>query len=59
MKQLTLAMATDRTFDNYRMPTRRDAFHKTMEGIGPWTAPCKVIEPHRSKASGGCPPIGM
>lgn len=30
MKQQTLAMAADQTFENYRKPTRRDEFLKTM-----------------------------
>ncbi len=59
MKQQTLAMAADQTFENYRKPTRRDEFLKTMEAIVPWTALCKVIEPHYPRAGNGRPPIGL
>ena len=53
MKQQTLAMAADQTFENYRKSTRRDEFLKTMEAIVPWAALCEVIEPHYSKAGNG------
>ena len=43
MKQQTLAMAADQTFENYRKPTRRDEFLKTMEAIVPWAALCLTI----------------
>ena len=59
MKQQTLAMATDQTFENYRKPTRRDEFLKTMEMIVPWAALCEVIEPYYPKAGNGRPPIGL
>lgn len=61
MKQQTLAMAADReaVFANYRKPTRRDEFLKTMESIVPWAALCAVIEPYYPKAGNGRPPIGL
>ena len=59
MKQQTLAMAADQTFENYRKPTRRDEFLKTMDTIVPWSALCEVIEPHYPKACNGRPPIGL
>jgi IS5 family transposase len=59
MKQQTLAMAADQTFEQYRKPTQRDAFLKTMEAIVPWVALCAVIEPHYPKAGNGRPPIGL
>ena len=59
MKQQTLAMAADQTFENYRKATRRDEFLKTMEAIVPWVALCEVIEPHYPKAGNGRPPIGL
>ena len=59
MKQQTLAMAADQTFENYRKPTRRDEFLKTMDTIVPWSALCEVIEPHYPKAGNGRPPIGL
>ena len=59
MKQQTLAMAADQSFQSYRKPTRRDEFLKTMEAIVPWAALCAVIEPHYPKAGNGRPPIGL
>lgn len=59
MKQQTLAVAADQTFENYRKPTRRDEFLKTMEAIVAWSALCEVIEPHYPKAGNGRPPIGL
>jgi transposase, IS5 family len=59
MKQQTLAMAADQTFENYRKPTRRDDFLKTMEVIIAWSALCEVIGPHYPKAGNGHPPIDL
>lgn len=59
MKQQTLAMAADQNFENYRKPTLRDEFLKTMEAIVPWSALCEVIEPFYPKAGNGRPPIGL
>jgi IS5 family transposase len=59
MKQTSLAMASDQTFENYRKPTRRDEFLKAMETIVPWTGRCEVIEPHYPNAGNGRPPIGL
>ena len=59
MKQQTLAMAADQTFENCRKPTRRDEFLKAMELIVPWSSLCAVIEPHYPKAGNGHPPIGL
>ncbi len=52
MTQQTLAMAADDNaqFEQYRRPTRRDAFLATMEQIVPWAALCEVIEPCYPKA---------
>jgi IS5 family transposase len=59
MKQQTLAMAADQTFENYRKPTRRDEFLKTMDASVPWGALCEVIEPHYPNVGKGRPPIGL
>ncbi len=61
MKQQTLAMAADQGsgYEQYRKPTRRDEFLKTMELIVPWLALCEVIEPYYPKAGNGRPPIGL
>lgn len=59
MKQQSLAMAADQSFEAYRKPTRRDEFLKTMQAIVPWAALCEVIEPFYPKAGNGRPPIGL
>lgn len=47
-KQQTLAMAADQgeEFEQYRKPTKRDAFLATMDQIVLWWALCEAIEPH-------------
>lgn len=61
MKQMTLAAGADQGagFEQYRKPTRREAFLATMEAIVPWAALCAVIEPYYPKAGKGRPPIGL
>lgn len=61
MKQQTLAMAADQGegFEQYRRPTKRDAFLATMDEIVPWRELCSVIEPHYPKVGNGRPPIGL
>ncbi|AEI83073.1 hypothetical protein CNE_BB2p02720 (plasmid) [Cupriavidus necator N-1] len=61
MKQMTLATGADQGagFEQYRKPTRREAFLATMETIVPWAALCAVIEPCYPKAGNGRPPIGL
>ena len=59
MKQQTLAMASDKGFEQFRRPTKRDVFLQTMEQIVPWSELCSVIEPHYPKGEGGRPPIGL
>ena len=61
MKQQTLAMAADENaqYEQYRRPTKRDAFLATMEQIVPWADLCSVIEPHYPKAGNGRPPVGL
>jgi len=59
MKQQTLAVAADQSFENCRKPTRRDEFLKAMEAIVSWASLCAVIEPHYPKAGNGRPPIGL
>ena len=61
MKQQTLAMAADQEsgFEQYRKPTRRDVFLKTMEALVPWSALCEEIAPHYPVAGKGRPPIGL
>lgn len=61
MKQQTLAMAADQGagFEQYRRPTKRDAFLQIMNEIVPWMQLCEVIEPHYPKGEGGRPTIGL
>jgi transposase, IS5 family len=61
MKQQTLAAAADQGagFEQYRRPTKRDAFLATMEQIVPWQDLCAVIEPHYPKPGNGRPPVGL
>jgi len=59
MKQQTLAMAADQTFEHYRKPTRRDEFLKAMQAIVPWSALCEVIAPHYQSRQRARPPIGL
>ena len=59
MKQQSFAMAADQTFENYRKPTRRDDFLKTMDAIVPWATLCEVIRPKYPKVGNGRPPIGL
>jgi hypothetical protein len=59
MKQQALAMPADQTFEQYRKPTPRDGFLKTMETIVHGVTLGAVIEPHCPKAGNGRPPIGL
>jgi IS5 family transposase len=59
MKQQTLAMESDKGFEQFRRPTKRDVFLKMMNDIVPWMELCAVIEPHYPKGEGGRPTIGL
>jgi len=59
MKQQTLAMESDKGFEQFRRPTKRDLFLKTMGEIVPWIELCAVIEPYYPKGQGGRPTIGL
>ena len=59
MKQQTLAMESDKGFEQFRRPTKRDMFLKTMHDIVPWMELCAVIEPFYPKGQGGRPTIGL
>lgn len=53
MKQQTLAMAVDQSFENDRKLTPRSKFLRAPQAILPWTDLCLVIELHCSKAGNG------
>ena len=59
MKQQTLAMESDKGFEQFRRPTKRDVFLKTMDEIVPWMELCSVIEPFYPKGQGGRPTVGL
>lgn len=59
MKQQTLAMAADKGFEQYRRPTKRDVFLRTMDQIVPWQELCSVVQPYYPKVEGGRPAIGL
>jgi transposase, IS5 family len=56
MKQTTLATAG---FGKYAKTTRRAVFLSEMDRVVPWSALCKLIEPHYPKAGNGRPPVGL
>lgn len=59
MKQQTLAVAADQSFEQYRRPTKRDVFLQMMNEIVPWAELSAVIDPHYPKAGNGRPPVGL
>ena len=59
MKQQTLAMASDKGFEQFRRPTKRDVFLRNMDLIVPWDELCAVVEPYYPKGEGGRPPVGL
>lgn len=52
-------MGSYKGFEQFRRPTKRDVFLKTMDRIVPWDDLCSVIGPHYPKGQGGRPPIGL
>jgi transposase, IS5 family len=56
MRQLTLATTG---FERYAKSTRRAAFLAEMERVVPWSALCRLIEPHYPKPGNGRPPVGI
>ena len=59
MKQQTLAMASDKGFEQFRRATKRDVFLRNMDLIVPWRELCAVVEPYYPKGEGGRPPVGL
>jgi hypothetical protein len=45
MKRQTLAMTSDKGVEQYRRPTKRDVFLKTMDQIVPWQELACLIPP--------------
>jgi IS5 family transposase len=59
MRQQTLAMAADGSFEKYRKPTRREIFLAEMERIVPWAQLAGLIEPWYPKAGNGRRAVGV
>jgi IS5 family transposase len=59
MRQQTLAVAADGSFEKYRKPTRREVFLAEMDRIVPWAQMVALIEPRYPKAGNGRRPVGV
>ncbi len=59
MRQQTLAVAADGSFEKYRKPTRREIFLAEMDRIVPWGQLVGLIEPWYPKAGNGRRPVGV
>ncbi len=59
MRQQTLAVAAESSFEKYRKPTRREIFLAEMERIVPWAQLVGLIEPQYPKAGNGRRPVGV
>ena len=59
MRQQTLAVAADGSFEKYRKPTRREIFLAEMDRIVPWAQMVALIEPRYPKAGNGRRPVGV
>ncbi len=58
MRQQTLAVGADGSFEKYRKPTRREKFLVQMEGAVPWALLTDLIELHYPKPGNGRRPVG-
>src|SRR5665213_3030252 len=59
MRQQTLAVAADGSFEKYRKPTRREVFLAEMDRIVPWAQLVALVEPQYPKAGNGRRPVGV
>jgi IS5 family transposase len=59
MREQTLAVAADGSFEKYRKPTRREVFLAEMNRIVPWAQLVALIEPHYPKSGNGRWPVGV
>ena len=59
MRQQTLAVAADGSFEKYRKPTRREVFLAEMDRIVPWSRLVALVEPQYPKAGNGRRPVGV
>ena len=59
MRQQTLAVSADGSFEKYRKLTRREKFLAQMEQVVPWAHLVKLIEPHYPKPGSGRRPVGV
>ncbi|MHB1958668.1 MAG: hypothetical protein ACYCO5_06510, partial [Acidobacteriaceae bacterium] len=59
MRQQTLAVAGEGSFEKYRKPTRRETFLAEMDRIVPWARLVALVEPQYPKAGKGRRPVGV
>ena len=59
MRQQTLAVAAEGSFEKYRKATRREVFLAEMNRIVPWTRLVALVEPQYPKAGNGRRPVGV
>ncbi len=59
MRQQTLGVAADGSFEKYRKPTRREIFLAKMDRIVPWAQLVGLIEPWYPKTGNGRRPVGV
>ncbi len=58
MRQQTLAVAAEGSFEKYRNPTRREVFLAEMDRIVPWPQMVALVEPRYPQAGNGRRPVG-
>lgn len=59
MRQQSLAVAADGSFEKHRKPTRREKFLAEMDGVVPWACLVALVEPHYPQPGNGRRPIGV
>lgn len=59
MRQQTLAVAAEGSFEKYRKPTRREVFLAEMDRIVPWAQLRALVEPQYPQAGNGRRPVGV
>ena len=59
MRQQTLAVAAEGSFEKYRKATQREVFLAEMNRIVPWGRLVALVEPSYPKAGNGRRPVGV